>query len=41
MLSVDTVILDGIIEGCKEGKEDSQRRLYELYAKQMTDGQKV
>ena len=35
MLSVDTVRLDGIIEGCKEGKEDSQRRLYELYAKRM------
>ena len=36
MLSVDTVRLDGIIEGCKEGKEDSQRHLYELYAKRMT-----
>ncbi len=33
---VDTVMLESIIEGCKKNEQSSQKRLYELYAKQMT-----
>lgn len=36
MSFVNTVILEDIIEGCKNEEQSSQKRLYELYAKRMT-----
>ncbi len=35
-MAIDTDILNEIIEGCKRNEQGSQRRLYDLYAKQMT-----
>lgn len=36
MVLVDTVMLESIIDGCKKNEQNCQKRLYELYAKQMT-----